>query len=177
VTVPFAADWRVEKAASGEELTLAVGREPVPGKPRRPWQFAIAELGPFTRVTMELEVKRVGKSLILPFAWQSGEKFNYAHLSVDDPTKQPVHNGVFHVFSGERVRISYPEPGPGVLASQDWTPVRLEWNGATGEVKAFVNGKLSPALRAVDLSLRSGKVGLGSFNETGSFRKVRIRGR
>jgi hypothetical protein len=39
-----------------------------------------------------------------------------------------------------------------------------------------VDGKAIPALHAVDLSLTSGKVGLGSFDETGDFKNVRISG-
>jgi hypothetical protein len=39
-----------------------------------------------------------------------------------------------------------------------------------------VNGKRNPSLEAVDLSLRHGRVGLGSFDETGDFRNVKITG-
>jgi len=31
-------------------------------------------------------------------------------------------------------------------------------------------------MRAVDLSLKHGRVGMGSFNETGSFRNLKVRG-
>jgi hypothetical protein len=39
-----------------------------------------------------------------------------------------------------------------------------------------VDGKPVPALHAVDLSLPTGKVGIGSFDETGEFKNVRIDG-
>lgn len=168
------ADWKLTSTPPTLELLTAM--EPDPAKPRRPRQFALLQSEPFEEVTIDLEVKRNGKSLIIVFAWQDEAHFNYAHLSVDDPTKQPVHNGIFHVFGGERVRISYPQPGPGVLPSQDWTPVRFLWNGKDGEVRVFVNGQLSSALRGIDLSLKKGRIGLGSFNETASFRNVRIKG-
>jgi len=170
LSVPVAADWK----ASAEVLELVTKHEP--GKPRRPKQFALLEEGPFSSVTMEVEVKRNGKSLLLVFAHQDDDHFNYAHISVDDPAKQNVHNGIFHVFGGDRVRISPLEGGPGVLPTQEWTPVRLVWDGKTGEVTVHAGGKTSGAMRAVDMSLKHGRVGMGSFNETGSFRNLKVKG-
>ena len=169
-SVPVGTDWK----ASAELLELVVKHEP--GKPRRPKQFALLEEGPYSSFTLELDVKRNGKSLILVFAHQDDDHFNYAHISVDDPAKQNVHNGVFHVFGGDRVRISPLEGGPGLLPAAEWTPVKLVWDGKTGEVVCYANGKTSGAMRAVDLSLKHGRVGLGSFNETGSFRNLKITG-
>jgi hypothetical protein len=94
---------------------------------------------------------------------------------VDTAASQNVHNGMFHIFGGERVRISSLE-GPGSLPTQDWTPVRLVFDGETGKCYVEVNGKRNPSLEAADLSLRWGRVGLGSFDETGDFRNVRVSG-
>lgn len=170
-SVPLGADWR------GTEGILELLVKRPQEKPRRPKQFALLEEGPYAAVTVELEVKRNETSLILVYAYQDDAHFNYVHLSVDDPAKQPVHNGVFHVFGGDRVRISSLEGGAGALPDSDWTPVKLVWDGRTGEVNCWVNGKTTGALRGVDLSLRTGRLGLGSFFETASFRNLRITGR
>jgi len=113
--------------------------------------------------------------LILIYGWQDANHYNYAHISSDAARAVNVHNGIFHVFGGERVRISSLE-GPGSFTGGDWTPVRLEFDGETGRCHVEVNGKRNPSLEGVDLSLRSGGVGLGSFNETGWYRNVRITG-
>lgn len=168
-SVPAAAHWN----ATPEMLELTVKHEP--GVPRRPSQFAILEEGPYTSFTLEVEVKRYGKSLLLVWAYQDPAHFNYTHISVDDPAKQNVHNGVFHVFGGERVRISPLEGGPGPLVDKEWARVKMTWNAKTGEMVCYVNGKTSGALRAVDLSLKHGRIGLGSFNETGAFRNLKIK--
>jgi hypothetical protein len=167
-------DWVVEQADGTETLTLAVARPPVP-QPRRPMQFAVAQDTPsFRKVTIECEARRLDKSLMIVFAHQSGSHFNYAHLSVDTPAKVNVHNGIFHVFGGERVRISSLE-GPGSLPDKEaWYKVRLDWDGETGLVVVKVNGQEFPSLRAVDMSLKHGRVGLGSFNERAQFRNVKI---
>jgi len=54
--------------------------------------------------------------------------------------------------------------------------VKLVFDGETGKCYVEVNGKRNPSLEAADLSLRWGRVGLGSFNETGDFRNVKITG-
>jgi len=170
-TVQNAADWTVE----GGVLRLLVPGQPPPGLPRRPQKYALAETAPFRKVTLEAEVRRNGRSLVLIYAWQDEAHFNYAHISSDAAEKVHVHNGMFHIFGGERVRIS-PLDGPPSLPTQDWTPVRLIFDGDSGRCIVIVNGKRNPSLEAVDLSLRYGRVGLGSFDETGNFRNVRIRG-
>jgi hypothetical protein len=72
------------------------------------------------------------------------------------------------------VRIS-PTDGPAAFSSgNQWHHVQLVWDGSSGEVRVTVDGKPIPALHAVDLSLRSGRVGLGSFDETAEFKNVKI---
>lgn len=171
-TVQNARDWIVE----GDELRLVVPGQPPPGQPRRPQKYALAQTEPFRTVTLEAEVRRNGRSLVLIYAWQDEAHYNYAHISSDPAEKVHVHNGMFHIFGGERVRISLLD-GPPSLPSQEWTPVRLVFDGDSGRCYVEVNGKRNPSLEAVDLSLRFGRVGLGSFDETGSFRNVRIRGK
>jgi hypothetical protein len=170
-TVQKASDWSVDNGV----LKLLVSAEPPPGQPRRPQKFALADTRPFRRVTVEAEMRHAGRSLIIVYAWQDDSHYNYAHLSSDPAAKQNVHNGIFHIFGGERVRIS-PLDGPASFGAAEWTPVKLVFDGDTGRCHVEVNGKRNPSLEAVDLSLRYGRVGLGSFDETGSFRNVRISG-
>jgi hypothetical protein len=170
-TVGQASDWSVEDGV----LKLLVPGEPPPGTPRRPQKIALADTPSFRRVTVEAEVRRNKKSLIIVYAWQNDSHYNYAHISSDTAATTNVHNGMFHVFGGERVRIS-PLDGEASLPTQEWTPVRLVFDGDSGRCYVEVNRKRNPSLEAVDLSLRYGRVGLGSFNETGDFRRVRITG-
>jgi hypothetical protein len=170
-TVQQASDWAVENGV----LRLRVSAEPPPGKPRRPQKYALLDSKPYTRATIEGEVKRNGRSLILVYGWQDDAHYNYAHISSDEAVKQNVHNGMFHVFGGERVRISRLD-GPASFTTQDWVPVKLVFDGESGRCYVEVNGKQNPSLEAVDLSLRWGRVGMGSFDETGDFRNFRITG-
>jgi hypothetical protein len=175
-TVPIAADWSVD----GPVLNLLVPRPST--QPRRPTQFAIADTPDYITVTLEAEMKKEPAgarnrhtSLMIAYAYRDADHFNYAHLSVDSEEQQAVHNGIFHVYGGDRVRIS-PQEGPGTLLEEKWYQVRLVYDGHKGDVQVFVDGKTSPSLHAVDLSLKAGKVGIGSFFDLGSFRNVKITG-
>ncbi|MBI4874634.1 MAG: hypothetical protein HY822_08375 [Acidobacteria bacterium] len=179
-SVPIAADWKVESAGGVETLRLLVPRPST--APRRPAQFAVAQTPDYLRVTVEAEMKQEPAaarnrhtSLMIAYAWRDADHFNYAHLSVDAAKDQPVHNGIFHVFGGDRVRISSNE-GPATLATEEWHKVRLVQDGKTGKVQVWVDGKTSPSMQAVESKLGAGKIGIGSFFDLGEFRKVRIQG-
>jgi len=174
-TLPAASDWKIEEQGNESVLRLIAPRGPLPG-PRRPIQFALAETPEFRRVTVDLDARPLDHSLIVVFAYRDAAHFNYAHLSIDPATKEHVHNGVFHVYGGERVRIS-SEAGPAAFpASNRWYHVRLTHDGESGTVGVMVDGRSIPALHAIDLSLRSGRVGIGSFDETGDFKNVKVDG-
>jgi hypothetical protein len=170
-TVQSASDW----VAGDNLLQLKVSAEPPAGQPRRPTKFALLESKPYSKVTVEGEIKRNARSLIVVYAWQDDAHYNYAHISSDSATTQNVHNGMFHIFGGERVRMSSLD-GPASLPTQDWTPIRVVFDGESGHCYVEVNGKRNPSLDAVDLSLRWGRVGIGSFDETGDFRNIKVTG-
>jgi hypothetical protein len=174
--VRTAADWKAETAAGGEVLHLNVPR-PQEADPRAPVQYALLESQPLGCFTLDVEVSSDIKSvsLIIVYAWKDPTHFDYVHLSTDAARQQPVHNGVFHVYGGDRVRISNDE-GPCALANpSEWTKVRLVYDESTHMVQAWINGQLNPSLRAVDFSLGAGLIGLGSFFNTGSFRNFGLR--
>lgn len=171
-TVPIASDWKVD----GDVLRLTVPRPSE--KPRRPTQFALAETPPLSRVTLEADVKRQegkGMSLILVYAYRDADHFNYAHLSSDLPSAVAYHNGIFHVYGGDRVRISSVD-GPAALPDTAWHRVRLNYDAKTGVATVAVDGTELPSLKAADYSLGAGKVGIGSFFNTADFRNIRITG-
>jgi hypothetical protein len=172
-TVPVASDWKIDRVDGTEVLRLVGHRGPLPG-PRRPIQFALSDSGNYGRLTFDADVKPLGGSLLLVFAYRDEAHFDYAHLSVDPGSKQPVHNGIFHVYGGERVRIS-SEQGPAAFSTTGrWYHVTLVHDAVNGTVAVTVDGAPVPALDAVDRSLGAGKAGIGSFDETGEFKNVKI---
>lgn len=175
--VPNATEWRLDTEKGEPVLHLLVGHDPPSTGPRRPFQFAIADAPEYQNVTVEGDLRPGVRSMMIVFAYHDAAHFDYAHLSTDSAAKQPVHNGVFHVYGGERVRIS-AEAGPAAFSEiNQWHHVVLNYSAKSGEVNVSVDGNPIPALHAVDLSLGPGKVGIGSFDETGDFKNIKITGR
>ncbi|MFL6417047.1 MAG: hypothetical protein ACJ74Y_15400 [Bryobacteraceae bacterium] len=173
-SVPRSGDWEIQKSHGTSILHMKTGRGPEASGPRRPFQFALADTPPFSKVTLEADIRPLKRSIIIVYAYRDPGHFDYAHISTD--IKAPVHNGIFHVYGGERVRIS-PEGGPASFPEINrWYHVKLVHDGQTGTVDVTVDGKPVPALHAIDLSLTGGKVGIGSFDETGDFKNLRITG-
>ena len=168
------ADW----SGSDNALDLKVAR-PQEANPRTPIQYALSKVPPPQRFSLEVEMKpdadakgKVGSAIIV-YGWRDNLHFNYVHLSPDTGQEQPVHNGIFHVYGGDRVRIS-GEPGNRVWPKPEWTPVRVIYDAATGLVETWVKGETIPSLRGIDLSLGHGRIGLGSFFNTVSCRNLKI---
>lgn len=172
-TVPSVADWQISRDAGADVLHLVTPRDALPG-PRRPIQFALTDVPTYRKLTVDADVKPLGKSLMIVFAYRDSAHFNYAHLSIDAGERIPVHNGIFHVYGGERVRISDPGGPPAFPQNRRWYHATLTHDASTGAVAVTVDGQPVLALRAVDVSLGPGKVGLGSFDETAEFKNVRI---
>ena len=173
-----AAEWAVEGSGDSQILHLKKAR-PQAANPRSPIQYALAVTPPRAKFTLEVEVKPEGSdaknigSAIIVYAWRDNLHFDYVHLSPDTGKEQPVHNGIFHVYGGDRVRIS-PETGARVFTSTDWIPVRVVYDAEKNLVETWVRGEKNASLRGIDLSLGAGRIGLGSFFNTASFRKFRI---
>jgi hypothetical protein len=169
-----AADWKTEQTSSGEILQLVTAR-PQQADPRRPIQFALARTEPISKFTIDVEVARSKPkgSVIIVYAWEKDGYFDYVHLSDDAASKVEVHNGIFHCYGGDRVRISSRE-GPGTLLTESWHKVRVSYNASRGLAECWVDGNTSPCLRGVDLSLGAGRIGLGSFFNTAAFRNFKL---
>ena len=168
--VPFANEWKFENGV----LKLITPR-PQQKDPRRPVQFALAQTANYGELEIDVEVKRNAKSMIIVYAYEKPGHFNYAHISDDMALKQPVHNGIFHCYNGDRVRIS-SLAGPSTLPTEDWTPVKLKYDAKNGRVQVWAAGVSSPSMIGVDLRVGAGRVGLGSFFDSGDFRRLKVKG-
>ncbi len=55
--------------------------------------------------------------------------------------------------------------------------VRVERETTSGAIRVFFDGDSTPMLTAVDRTFTSGRVGVGSFDETGEFKNLQVRER
>jgi hypothetical protein len=148
------------------------------GKIRRPAALAILKSVPLTDLTFRLELRSTApvdlavRDVQLIVGYQSPTEFYYVHLSAKTDA---VHNGIFIVNNADRRRIDAPT-SKAQLTDQAWHRARLERNAATGSIAVFLDDQATPILSATDKTLAWGRVGLGSFDETGEFRNVEVTG-
>ena len=158
-------------------LVLATAGTPA-GPVRRPAALALLRHDPLERVSVRAEVRSTAlptvrqRDLQIVFGYRDPTHFYYAHLSA---ITDAVHNGIFLVDGADRRRI---DDGTGVprLVDTEWHRVRLERDGTGGWIEVYVDDSVTPVLRARDTTLPSGRVGVGSFDDTGEFRSITVTG-
>jgi len=175
------ADWTLDGSGTWDivngALQLRTAGTPA-GPIRRPSALAILKSDPFTNVVIEAELKST-QSVDVPvrdveivFGYESPTRFYYVHLA---GITNAVHNGVFLVADADRRRLDEPTSQP-QMKDQAWHRVRLERDPFTGRIEVFVDGSKTPVLKATDTTIRAGRVGFASFDDTGEFRNIVIRG-
>ncbi|HEX6070981.1 MAG TPA: hypothetical protein VFZ18_14195 [Longimicrobiaceae bacterium] len=177
-----AAAWEFQNpgswAVEGGVLQLKVAGRPG-GPIRKPAEWAILRSEPFADVVVDAQVRadapvsRMGRDVLIYFGYQSPTRFYYAHLSNETT---PPHNGIFLVNDADRLRI---DDGTGVprLLDDQWHDVRLERDVDSGAIRVYLDDMTTPVLQATDTTLRSGRIGFGSFDDPAAFRDVRVRAR
>jgi hypothetical protein len=112
------------------------------------------------------------RDMCLFFGWQGPEKFYYAHLAkrTDDRANQ-----VFVVNGKDRVKIS-KKTTPGTNWTNGWHHVKLVRRVKDGTIEVYFDDMKKPVMTAVDRTFTWGQVGVGSFDDTGNWREVKVYG-
>lgn len=159
--------------------TLVLEKAGVPsGKIRRPAALAILKSDPLTDVTFRAELRSTApadlavRDVQLIVGYQSPTQFYYVHISAKTDA---VHNGIFLVDNADRRRLDAPG-SRAPLTDQAWHRVRLERDVAAGTIAVFFDDDKTPFLSTTDRTLTWGRVGVGSFDETGEFRNLEVIG-
>jgi hypothetical protein len=172
-TLDGSGKWKISE---GELILYKAG---VPSGPiRRPSALAILKSRPFTDVIVDAEIKSevdtsiIHRDLEIVIGYQSPSRFYYVHLA---GTTDKVHNGIFIVDNADRRRLDSGKGKP-QLKDKSWHHVKVVRNVKTGEIEVYTNNSYKPVLEAIDKTLLFGKVGVGSFDDTGFFKDILIKG-
>ena len=157
---------------------------PPPG-PRRPYEYAVLTAGPrFGPVQIDAEVRIdtpvsvSGRDVVVLFGYQTSTRFYYVHLSNDN--RSYPHNGIFLVDNADRLRIDDQWNGSSgarpAITDAAYHHVRIQHCAASGQIAVFLDGSATPLMTATNPTLRSGRVGFGSFDNTGRLRNLTVTG-
>jgi hypothetical protein len=158
---------------------LILEKPGVPGGPiRRPAALAIFRSQPFTDLTLRAELRSTApvdlavRDVVVILGYRSPSEFYYAHLAAKTDA---VHNGIFVVNQADRRRLDEPT-STARLTDQNWHRIRLERLTGAGTINVFFDDEKAPVLSATDRTFLSGRVGIGSFDETAEVRSFEVRG-
>ncbi len=166
--------WRVEEGRGGKVLSLfrASRYKPPVRSPHNINLIKDVVAGDFV---MEVEMRSTTKDyahrdLCLFFGYQDAGHFYYVHIA----NKSDAHaNSIFAVDGEPRVSIAETRTA-GTRWDDKWHRVRLVRDVAKGSIKVFFDDKAEPIMTAVDKRFSNGKIGVGSFDDTGTFDNIRI---
>ncbi|MCA9297772.1 MAG: hypothetical protein KDA28_01825 [Phycisphaerales bacterium] len=161
--------WTVEDGA----LSLTSASTYTPPH-RSPFNLAILSDVAWGDVTIEIEAMQTGREyghrdLCFVLGYQSPSRFYYVHLAT---TPDPHANNIFIVNDAPRTALA-PVPERGTdWGTGVWRTIRIEREGDA--IRVFVDDALS--LEASDATFADGFIGFGSFDDTGRFRNLHVRG-
>jgi hypothetical protein len=112
------------------------------------------------------------RDLCVYFGYQAAGKFYYAHLG----KKTDNHaNQIFIVNGADRKKIS-TKTTEGTNWTDGWHTIKVVRRVADGTIEVYFDDLKTPAMTAKDKTFTWGRVGVGSFDDTGNWDDVKIHG-
>jgi hypothetical protein len=170
------AAWRIEDGRGGKVLAL-FGKSDYEPEVRSPYNINL--IREVVVQSFVLEVKMLSttadynhRDLCLIFGHQDPSHFYYVHLANQADENA---NSIFIVDGKPRVSIAKTRTS-GTNWDDQWHTVRLVRDVNNGTIEVFFDYKPEPIMTAVDRRFVWGRVGLGSFDDTGHFDDIRLLG-
>ncbi|NIM90956.1 MAG: hypothetical protein GTO17_08410 [Candidatus Aminicenantes bacterium] len=154
----------------------------LPGKVRAPTSRAILKDFDVTsfvftgRIKCHADPANMHRDVDVIFHYQDPTHFYYVHFSA---VSDELHNIIGLVNGRDRVKINREPPGHSTARMNDlrFHDFKVTCNAETGKIMVYMDDMTSPILTAVDKTLGHGQVGLGSFDDTGSFDDIKLWGK
>ena len=112
------------------------------------------------------------RDLCIIFGHQDASHFYYVHFAL----KSDDHaNSIFIVNGAPRLSIAKIRT-QGTKRTENYHTVRVMRKSASGEINIFFDDMEKPVMTAVDKTFTRGRIGVGSFDDTGNFDDVKLWG-
>jgi hypothetical protein len=168
--------WRIENGNGGRMLALYKQSNYKP-KVRSPVNINLIKdvvVGSFVlELKMHSTTKDYGhRDMCVFFGYQDPSHFYYVHIA----NQSDAHaNSIFIVDGQPRVSIAKTRT-EGTKWDDKWHTVRVVRDVEEGTIGVFFDDEIEPIMNAVDHKLKWGKVGVGSFDDTGQFDEICLQG-
>ena len=172
------AAWRITRLDSENNRVLDQFQQSKYEPPvRSPFNIALAKDLDLADVVIDVKVRSTARDyghrdLCLVFGHQDPSHFYYVHLG---KAADEHANSIFLVNGKPRVTIAESRT-KGTPWTDGWHKVRLVRHVEDGLIQVFFDDMEQPAMISHDHTFAHGRVGLGSFDDTGMFDELRVRG-
>jgi hypothetical protein len=171
--------WKVVEREGSKVYELTAPGEM--GKVRAPTSWSLLAGHDVTSFVLSGRLKCLAdpanphRDLCVYFHFQDPTHFCYVHFSA---SSDEAHNIIALVNGADRVKINSEPAGKSVsrLTGAEWHPFKVSYDAAGGKLEAFLDDLETPILTTVDKTLGHGLVGVGSFDDTGCFDDITLRG-
>ncbi|MGK0189237.1 MAG: hypothetical protein ACI9R3_005054 [Verrucomicrobiales bacterium] len=172
------AAWKISDARGGKVFELTSGKSDYKPPHRSPFGIAILKDVYAGDFTLTAKVKTTCRSyghrdLCFIFGYQDPAHFYYVHLGqeTDDHANQ-----IFIVNDAPRTKIS-TRTSTGTHWQEDtWHRVKIVRSVKAGTIEVFFNDLEHPVMVASDTTFASGRIGIGSFDDTGMWDDIVVTG-
>ena len=113
------------------------------------------------------------QDLCLFFGYQDPSHFYYVHLGREADAHA---NSIFLVNGEPRVSIAQKRTD-GTAWTKDWHHVRIKRDTSKGTIEVYFDDMKKPVMTTVDKHFLHGRIGIGSFDDTGDFDNLSLRGK
>ncbi len=170
--------WKVTEHNGNHTFELFEKRSNFNPKYRSPFNRSLLKdvnVGSFVLdVDLQSTIPDYGhRDLCLFFGYQDDAHLYYVHFGkkTDDHANQ-----IFIVNDAPRKRIS-TKTTPGTDWDDEWHHARIVRDVESGKIDIYFDDMETPVMSAVDKTFTSGRIGIGSFDDTGRFDNIRLYGR
>ena len=169
--------WKVTEE-DGAQVYSLYGASQYEPKVRSPKNISLLNDLEITDFILEVKIKQTGREYghrdgCLFFGYVDPSHFYYAHIA----SKADEHaNSIFLVNDAPRVSIA-KERTSGTDWGKTYHTVRIVRKTDTSLIQVFFDNLDKPIMVAEDKTFLSGKVGLGSFDDTANFKELRLWGK
>lgn len=169
--------WRWAEVEGKNSLELH-GRSKYSPPHRSPYNIALIGGKTFGDFDLELDMMQTGKEyghrdLCIFFGFEDPANFYYVHIA----TKADAHaHSVFLVDDAARKSICDDRTEGADWGSKEWKKVRIERRIKEGTIKVFFDDMKKPIMVTKDTTHGQGMIGLGSFDDTGAVKLIKVMG-
>ena len=169
--------WKIKKTADGTVYSQFKKKSSYEPPYRSPYHISLVKEIQTTDFVLDVRVLSTHedyghRDVCLFFGYQDPAHFYYVHLGkeTDDHANQ-----IFIVDGAARTKIS-TKTTPGTDWDDQWHHIRIVRRTNDGSIRIHFDDMQMPIMTATDKTLLWGQVGVGSFDDTGDWDDLTLRG-